>query len=308
MKYGSHGYDNKSVLDPGNIPVVSSQGVDNGVFGFFDVPKKYPPLTISVPRTGSIGYAFVQHSASNITDDCIVLKPLVEVSTEYLYYIVAMIRNSRWRFNYGRKITPERLKIISVVPPEFFKEDISYSAKYLELYPKPNKTKTTSQSLTRKKFSITDLFDLAKGQFHAIDRLESGDFPTVSRISTDNGIVGFYNKPQKSKVFSAGTLTVSTVTGDTFLQINPFIASDNVLICIPKKNYRISTLIYIQALLNKLKWRYSYGRQPYYRIFEKTTGLTLPIKDGDTLDEDSIENIVKHTKYYTDLLSRIQSS
>jgi hypothetical protein len=306
-KYGSHGYDNKSALDPGETPVISSQGVDNGVFGFFDVPKKYQPPVISVPRTGSIGDAFVQHSACNITDDCIVLKPLVEVSIEYLYYIVAMIRNCRWRFNYGRKITPERLKMVKVLPPEKFNSKISYDDAFKQVYPVSNASIKSFEKRNMKKINITTLFDIDKGHFHAIDRLEIGTFPTISRISTDNGIVGFYKKPKKSKLLPSKTLTISTVTGDAFLQINPFIATDNVLVCMPKKDYQITTLIYIQALLNKIKWRYSYGRQPYKRIFEKTTVLELPVKDDETIDEEYIKKIVENTKYYSDLVKRIQN-
>ena len=306
MGYGSHGYDNKSVIDFGAVPLISSQGVDNGVYGFFEVPKNHHPPIISVPRTGSIGYAFVQHSACVITDDCIVLKPRSKFSIEYLYYIVAMIRNSRWRFNYGRKITPERLKIIKVISPEKFETTISYDDEFSKLYPTPHPVNNNRELCKTAAFNITKLFDVERGHFHAIDQLEPGEFPTISRISTDNGIVGFYKKPKRSKVFPANTLTISTVTGDAFLQINPFIATDNVLVCVPKMNYKMTTLIYIEALLNKLRWRYSYGRQPYKRIFEKTTTLILPINNNGTINEEYIEKFVKNTKYFDDLSKRVQ--
>lgn len=114
--YGSHGYDNKSILDEGKTLLIASQGVDNGAFGFFDVPQKYQEPVISVPRTGSIGFAFVQTTPCNITDDCMVLIPLEKVTVEYLFYVAAVIRFSKWRYNYGRKITPKRLETLDIIP------------------------------------------------------------------------------------------------------------------------------------------------------------------------------------------------
>ena len=75
IRYGSHGYDNKSVLDEGKTLLIASQGVDNGAFGFFDVPQKYQEPVISVPRTGSTvelrcilsRFAFGVFSRSNIS-------------------------------------------------------------------------------------------------------------------------------------------------------------------------------------------------------------------------------------------------
>ena len=146
----------------------------------------------------------------------------------------------------------------------------------------------------------------ARGHFHAIDKLEFGKYPTISRVSTDNGIVGFYEKPTNAKIFESGLLTVSTVTGDVFLQHYPFIATDNVVICIPKKTLKNTTLIYIQAVINKVKWRYSYGRQPYKRILQKAE-FFLPVNSKNELDEERIEKIVRNIPYF-DIFEKILSA
>jgi type I restriction enzyme M protein len=143
------------------------------------------------------------------------------------------------------------------------------------------------------------LFELRRGHFHAIDRLEAGIYPTISRVSTDNGVVGFYDKPVKAAVFQEGLLTVSTVTGDAFIQYAPFIATDNVVMCIPKRPLAISTLIYIQLLLNKVKWRYSYGRQCYKGNFQKTT-IFLPVNKKSEIDEKYIEKLVAGRPYWSE--------
>lgn len=305
INYGSKGYDNKSILDKGSIPLIASQGVDHGVHGFYNVPKEYHPPIITVPRTGSIGFAFLQLKECNITDDCMVLIPKTKLTIEYLFYIVAMIRISKWRFNYARKITPKRLGKVEVIPEQKFKVKLSYGKIRDSLYPKTNTyTDINLKEPQLKSFNITKLFDLKRGHFHAIDRLKKGTYPTVSRVSQDNGVVGFYKKPVKAKVFSKHLITVSTVTGDAFIQYTPFIATDNTVICIPKIPFKITTLIYIQSYINKVRWRYSYGRQCYKRIFKKTV-IFLPVTSENRIDEKYLEKIVMNQPYWQEFKKRL---
>jgi hypothetical protein len=304
IRYGSHGYDNKSVLDKGNTLLIASQGMDNGAYGFFDVPKKFQEPIITIPRTGSIGYAFVQLIPCNVTDDCMVLLSLEKMSVDYLFYVASVIRFSKWRYNYGRKITPKRIAKLEVVHPNEYSISVSYEKMLKQLYPKSQQTEHEKQKATAtKRLNITQLFDLKRGHFHALDKLKKGKYLTISRVSDNNGVVGFYEKPKNAKVFPAGTMTISTVTGDAFMQYKPFIATDNVVMCIPKKPLRETTLIYIQVLLNKSKWRYSYGRQCYKGNFEKTM-IDLPIK-GAELDEDYMEFIITKQPYWNEFRQRI---
>lgn len=60
---------------------------------------------------------------------------------------------------------------------------------------------------------------------------------------------------------------------------------------------RITSLVYIQALINKVKWRYSYGRQCYKRIFQKTV-IYLPITSDGKPDEDYMEATVTEQHYW----------
>jgi hypothetical protein len=99
---------------------LSSQGVDNGCYGFFKTPIHYKAPIISVPRTGSIGEAFVQTNDCSVDDNCLVLIPKQIMSLDYLFYICVMIRKTKWRYMYGRQITPTRLETLSVLDPKKF--------------------------------------------------------------------------------------------------------------------------------------------------------------------------------------------
>ena len=46
-----------------------------------------------------------------MTSDCLLLLPRAGVPIEALYIAAAVVRREAWRFNYGRKITPDRLKV-----------------------------------------------------------------------------------------------------------------------------------------------------------------------------------------------------
>jgi hypothetical protein len=101
-------------------------------------------------------------------------------------------------------------------------------------------------------------------------------------------------------VYRPGTLTVSTVTGDTFVQPIPFIATDNVLVCTPLKEYarlKLTSLFFIQLMLNEVKWRYSYGRQPYVRKF-KQTKIMLPVTESGDIDENYMAEFVASAPHW----------
>jgi len=151
-----------------------------------------------------------------------------------------------------------------------------------------------------KKFMVRDIFILHRGHFHSIAALDEGIYPTISRVSTDNGLVGFYDIPEGAKVLPPKTITVSTVSGDTFVQPIPFIATDNIVLCTLKKRYEnlsLASLFFVVLMMNSVKWRYSYGRQCYMGKFTNSE-ILLPIKETGDLDKDYMESMTKSVKYW----------
>ena len=148
---------------------------------------------------------------------------------------------------------------------------------------------------------MSEIFNFNRGHFHSIKDLTPGPYPTISRISEDNGFVGFYDKPnERTRVLPPSTITVSTVTGDSFVQPVPFIATDNVVLCTPKPQYRslrLSALFFIAQMINQVKWRYSYGRQCYMTKFANTE-IFLPIDRENRLDVAYMATLVESTSYW----------
>ncbi|WP_336986716.1 HsdM family class I SAM-dependent methyltransferase [Altererythrobacter aquiaggeris] len=109
IRYGLKSLHSKEGLTEGNSLVISSSGMDNGCYGFFDFAGVLKPPFVTVPSTGSIAIAHVQEWPCGVTDDCLLLSPKEGVSHAMLYVAAAAIRKERWRFSYGRKATPARI-------------------------------------------------------------------------------------------------------------------------------------------------------------------------------------------------------
>ena len=159
------------------------------------------------------------------------------------------------------------------------------------------------------KFAIPQLFTLTRGNFHSIASLDPGHYPTISRVSTDNGCVGFYDIPDGASIWPAKTITVSTVAGDAFVQPAPFIATDNVVLCVLRPLYeslKLSSIVFLQAMMNHMKWRYSYGRQCYKTKYEKAE-IWLPVTGDGQLNEDYMDNMVKQANHWSIVAASFQS-
>jgi predicted RNA methylase len=107
--YGQRELHSKDGLSDGPALVVSSSGMDNGCYGFFDFPKLIKPPFVTVPSTGSIGEAAVQTRPCGVVDDCLILVPKAGTPLAMMYLAAATLRREAWRFDYGRKMTPKRI-------------------------------------------------------------------------------------------------------------------------------------------------------------------------------------------------------
>lgn len=292
-------------FDEGTTPLVSATNLSNGITNFVNDMPKFKAPAITVERV--TGSAFVQLvDFSTVPDDLSVLIPKQHMELKKLYIVASIINNSKWRFSYARKLTPTRLK--NMIVPDLEGKSLRL-ASLSSIQPRFRGKKKSAPKDTPKfkKFYITQLFHPARGDFHALSKLNVGDIPTVSRVSYDCGIAGYYAKPPKAKLYPPLTITVSTVTGDAFVQLQSFIATDNVLVLLTKRKYDITTLLFIQAMLNRERWRCAYGRQLYKERFRRTQ-IYLPVNSDEQIDEDYMRKIIQSTQYWKYLESYMKSS
>ena len=229
-----------------------------------------------------------------------VLEPNLPMTTGQLAYIAAYINLAvRWRFNWYRQTTKERIRKM-LVPDEVL-DGITFKVKNQlpRLAVVPRQAWHTNMNL----FSLGSIYDLVPGHYHSLGDLPPGDIPIVSCGDQNNGISGYHDVQQhlnRYKLMIAfngmNTLTV---------KYHPytFAAKDDVVICSPNHPLRLTTELFIQTMLNRERWRFSYYRKCFigklrrYQVF-------LPERDGQ-VDEDEIESLVATSHYWNYLESKL---
>jgi hypothetical protein len=291
---------------PGDVAFVTNGFRDNGVLGFvqprssdevFDflgiVLSAFCEATVQIPPFIARG---------NGGSGLIVLEPRKPMTAGELGYIAACINTSlKWRFNWYRQATVDRVRRLGVPTPT--KRPVAFSVKTLL----PAGSKTTRYATWQprfKPFPLDAMFELAAGDYHNASELPPGPIPLVSCGHTDNGIAGFVTVPEQHIYRNLLTIAFNGMnTLTTKYHPYDFATKDDVAICVPRKEWRIATLVFIQVMMARERWRYSYYRKCFMEKLKRQSVL-LPAKAGE-VDEDTIEIIMGSTAYWASLKERL---
>jgi hypothetical protein len=304
-------------LEAGDVPLISSTEQDYGVIGYYSIPEnKTYRNVVTIACNGQPLSSFFHPYKIATKDDVLVCIPKPDMDLTVIYYTVAYLNSMKWRFSWARKFYQNKVKRLKIAFPvdtsgQINKETLKQLIRvpsFSSMLPQMQNPKAISPPQSYSKFRLDSLFYLERGDFHSLARLEEGKIHTVSRISTNNGVVGTYSKPPKAHIYPPSLITVSTVSGDAFLQTEKFMSTDNVVILVPRFKMKLTTLYFIQTMLNGMKWRYSYGRQCYKGKLAQTR-VFLPINTNNVsqfnLDEDFMEEVVTNSSYWNYLESKI---
>lgn len=109
LYYGMKELHSREGIAEGRSLIVSPTESYNGTDGWLDFDPVLEPPFITAAQTGSIGESFVQLEPCAVNDDCLVLLPKRDTAIAKLVIVAAIIQAEKWRFNYGRKLTPARI-------------------------------------------------------------------------------------------------------------------------------------------------------------------------------------------------------
>lgn len=108
--YGMKELHSRDGIPDGSTLIISPTEAYNGCYGWLEFPAVLRPPFVTVAQTGSIGEAFAQFEPCAVNDDCLVLLPKEKAVTEaQLVIAAACLHAEKWRFSYGRKLTPARI-------------------------------------------------------------------------------------------------------------------------------------------------------------------------------------------------------
>lgn len=153
---------------------------------------------------------------------------------------------------------------------------------------------------------ITEIFEepMHTGDFHVSGELDPGNVPLVSCASENNGFEGKFDISPEYTFKNAITIASDGQPLASFYHYYPFAAKDNVIIGIPNRNYKFSTMLFFTTQLNSLRWRFSYGRKCYLNKRHKVK-IFIPFIN-EQLDEDYIEYLFKKSPSWMTLCTLIK--
>ena len=100
----------KANMRPGTTPYIGATDSCNGVTSVIGQRPIHEGNTISVSYNGSVAEAFYQPVPFWATDDVNVLYPKFKMAPEHALFLCTIIRQEKYRYNYGRKWHLERMR------------------------------------------------------------------------------------------------------------------------------------------------------------------------------------------------------
>ena len=147
-----------------------------------------------------------------------------------------------------------------------------------------------------KYFLLGDMFRvvLTKGDIKAND-MEYGSIPLISSGEGNNGVVKYISKEGdgKAEMFPDNTITLDMFCHANYQDKEYFaVGHGRVNVLIPKFNINSYVGLFICSLINREKYRFSYGRAVYSTVAEKIK-IKLPVTPAGTPDWKYMEDFVK---------------
>lgn len=107
----------KRQMQPGNTPFIGAVEGNNGVTAFIGQKPIHVGNTISVTYNGSVAEAFYQPDPYWCSDDVNALYPRFPMTPAIGIFLATLIRQEKFRFNYGRKWHLDRMRASTIKLP-----------------------------------------------------------------------------------------------------------------------------------------------------------------------------------------------
>ncbi|WP_181979824.1 restriction endonuclease subunit S [Ruminococcus sp. AF37-20] len=280
---------------------------NNGVANHIGQKPIHEGNTISLSYNGSVGEAFYQADPYWATDDVNALYSKYEGFNELIgLFMVATIRQEKYRFSYGRKWTLENMNNTDICLPirynsdgspfidstnfysdEGYVPDWQFMENYIKsLHYKPLTTKhTTALKLNKDRWQEFEFGRLIKSIYkaHAYTKDDlteqnvklDSTLRYITRTAEDNGCELIVKNKAISYVEEGNAITIGDTTATCFYQEEKFVTGDHMIVV--RANWlNTYTGLFIVTLLNNEQYRYSYGRA-FLMDRVKETVLKLPI-------------------------------
>lgn len=253
-------------------------------------PGQPGEITVALGGNGVLS-SFVQPEPFVCGRDVMILSAIDKaMSLETKLWYCACIWENRYRYSYGRQANRTLGSLlVPEEPPAWVatKRVPSHSGLQRSLAPR--------LGLTDPKrwvdYPLDDLFTIKKGKRVTKAHRKPGDTPFIGASDSNNGITDWNDI---EPIFPAGTITVpyNGSVGYSFFQNQPYFASDDIQVLIPKQELSHWVLLFISTMIRHEKDRFTYGYKWNLARMKKTT-LRLPATPSGDPDWDYMERFMK---------------
>lgn len=275
----------KRVHAPKGVNFASRAMGNNGVTARVEVdvvPAKAGDLSVALGGNGVLS-TFVQPEPFVCGRDVMILSPIDPDMTivEKLWWARCIWEN-RYRFSYGRQAnrTLGSLLVPDTVPDWVARTPLPTHTG-LARPSAPTQILTDPHSEKWANFSLGDLFEIKKGKRLTKAERLPGETRFVSASEKNNGITDLNDV---GSIFPAGVLTVvynGNSVGHAFYQDEPFFASDDVNVLIPREPISRWAQLFVAAIIKHGRDRFTYGYK-WTLMRMKATTIRLPVdKSGE---------------------------
>ena len=291
--------------NPGNVPLVSCSGTNNGIMGFIN-PSGINKCTIiqnklTVAVSGSAGATFYQGDTTVINNGVLILAGKSFSSKEVYLFLCTIVGEACQKFNYGMKASQDRVSTLNIELPINSQGQPDYA--FMEQYIRerePDYSWVTSstepdaeislQDRQWAEFKVGNLFTLKVAKSNDKGNLNIGKIPFVGRSNSNNGFQGFYDAPN---ITQGNCITLGMVgTFRAFWQENDFAASQNILTIRSPQLTKYIALFICNCIEQAINGKYSYGNSVKAGTFGEVQ-IFLPIKAQGQPDYDFMEKYMK---------------
>lgn len=283
----------KQVDAPGGVNFVSRAMGNNGVTARVlppSVPAEAGEITVALSGNGVLS-SFVQPEPF-VTGFHVMILSAKDPSmtlTEKLWWCRCIWEN-RYRFSYGRQAN--RTLASLMVPDECPDWALQMKVPTHEGLAISESPRVGLQPLGGwKPFKLNALFEVKKGKRVTKANRRPGDTRFIGASDKNNGVTDMCDL---DPIFPAHSLSVpyNGSVGFAFYQDEPYFASDDVQVLIPRTEASRNALLFVAAMIRYEKDRFTYGYKWHLERMRATT-VMLPTLDSETPDWTTMDRYMR---------------
>ena len=300
----------------GDIAYISSTKTNNGVSAYITPPDTMNVYSnkLTLSNSGSVGYCFF-HTYNFVASDHVTViwikDKKISLSRNLALYLKPILESMRYKYNFGREISDNRLKKERILLPatnnepdwnfmDGYVENMKKNIKWSQIptlnsstFPLSNENWAEFKMGIRDKKDENALFVIKKGKRLVKADMQPGKTHFIGAISSDNGIRQLIDE---EPIFEGNCITVNYngSVGEAFYQEKSFWACDDVNVLYPQNWWKMNRYIamFIIAVIKENRYLFSYGRKWNSEKMENSK-LKLPI---DVNGKPNFEFMEKYTR------------